>query len=312
MRRVPGLLTALPKAWESLWQTKLADGRLRLIRHTDAYDPADIDYVLSFRPPPGLLARLTHLKAAFSMGAGVDGFLAGGAYPAHVPLFRFRDPTLTQEMAQYVLLYALMHHRGVAGLAEGQQLQQWRQGMLPRRTEETRVGILGLGVIGSYTAQSFARLGFAVSGWSQSHKSIAGVESYAGAAEREAFLRVSDILVCLLPLTADTRGILNAKAFAAMPEGALVMNVARGAHLVAEDLIAALDSGHLAGAVLDVFETEPLPQDSPLWSHPKVTVTPHVASISQPVVAADYVWAGIEALEQGITPDGQVDITRGY
>lgn len=309
---VPSLLTALPGAWESLWQTKLADGRLRLIRHTDAYDPADIDYVLSFRPPPGLLVRLPRLKAAFSMGAGVDGFLAGGDYPAHVPLFRFRDPTLTQEMAQYVLMYALMHHRGAAGYAGGQLAGEWRQQMLPRRTEETRIGILGLGVIGGYTARCFAGLGFPVSGWSQSRKSLAGVESYAGAAELEAFLRVSDILVCLLPLTADTRGILNAKAFAAMPEGALVMNVARGAHLVADDLIAALDSGHLAGAVLDVFETEPLPPQSPLWNHPKVTVTPHVASISQPVVAADYVWAGIEALEQGRMPDGQVDLTRGY
>lgn len=309
----PSLLTVLPPAWESLWQTKLADGRLRLIRHgVDAYDPADIDYVLSFRPPQGLLASLPHLKAVFSMGAGVDGFLNGGDYPAQVPLYRFCDPTLTGEMAQYVLLYALMHHRGVASFAEGQRLGDWRQAMMPRRTQDTRIGVMGLGEIGGFVAGRFAELGFPVSGWSRSRKSLHGIESFAGAAELEAFFHASDITVCLLPLTDDTRGILNAKAFAAMPEGGYVINVARGAHLVPADLIAALDSGHLSGAVLDVFETEPLPKQDPLWRHPKVTITPHVASISQPPVAADYVWTGIRQIESGHMPPDTVDVTRGY
>lgn len=310
---IPALLTVLPDAWDSLWQTKLADGRLRLVKYgTDAYDPADIDYVLSFRPPRGLLASLPRLKAVFSMGAGIDGFLNGGDYPATVPLYRFCDPTLTVEMAQYVLMYALMHHRRVTHFAEGQRLGDWRQAMMPRQTQNTRIGVMGLGEIGGFVAGRFAELGFPVSGWSRSRKSLHGIESYAGPEELEAFFHASDITVCLLPLTGETSGILNAAAFAAMPKGGYVINVARGAHLVPQDLIAALDCGHLAGAVLDVFEIEPLPPYDPLWRHPKVIITPHIASISQPPVAADYVWAGITAIEQGQYPRACVDVSRGY
>jgi glyoxylate/hydroxypyruvate reductase len=311
MSKHPTLLVVLPRAWNEIWNTKLADGRIRLIRYGADFDPAAIDYVLSFRPPPGLLKSLPHLKAVFSMGAGVDGFL-GPDYPAAVPLIRFCDPTLTREMAQYVLMVALMHHRGAARFAEGQRLAEWRQAVLPRRTEDTRVGILGLGVIGGYVAEEFVRLGFAVNGWAQTRKNVPGVRSFAGADELTAFFAATDITVCLLPLTDRTRGILDAAAFAAMPAGAYVVNVARGAHVVADDLIAALDSGHLSGAVLDVFETEPLPADSPLWRHPKIVITPHVASISQPAVAADFVIAGIEAFGRGEMPPTRVDLARGY
>lgn len=306
------LLVVLPRAWDSIWKTKLADGRIRLLTPAGGYDPAAVDYVLSFRPPPGLLRQLPNLKAVFSMGTGVDGFWADGDYPANVPLFRFSDPTLTREMAQYVLLYALMHHRQAARFARGQGERTWLQAMLPRRTEDTRVGIMGLGAIGGFVAGRFAELGFAVNGWSRHRKDLPGVTGFAGADELPAFLARTDILVCLLPLTAQTRGILNAKTFAALPEGAFVINVARGAHLLAPDLIAALDSGHLSGAVLDVYETEPLPPDSPLWSHPKLIVTPHVAAITQPALAADFVIRGIEAFERGETPENQVDAAREY
>lgn len=311
MSKIPTLLVVLPRAWDSIWQTKLADGRIRLISFGAAYDPADIDYVLSFRPPPGVLAGLPNLKAVFCMGAGVDGFF-GGDYPAHVPLFRFCDPTLTIEMAQYVLMYALMHHRGATRFAGLQARADWRQAMLPRRTEDTRIGILGLGEIGAYVAREFVHLGFPVAGWSRSPKTLDGVQGFAGADRLTAFFARTDIAVCLLPLTPETRGILDKNAFAAMPEGGFVINVARGAHVVADDLLAALDAGHLAGAVLDVFETEPLPADSPLWRHPKVTITPHVASITQPAVAADYVVAGIDAFERGEMPGNRVDLSRGY
>lgn len=310
---IPTLLTVLPRAWDDLWQTRLADGRLRLIKQgIDSYAPDEIDYVLSFRPPPGLLASLPRLKAVFSMGAGIDGFLHGGDYPVRVPLYRFCDPTLTVEMAQYVLMYALMHHRRVAHFAEGQKQVEWRQAIMPRQTQQTRIGVMGLGEIGGFVARRFVELGFRVAGWSRTRKTLPGITSFAGAGELDAFFAASDITICLLPLTDATRGILNAAAFTAMPRGGYVINVARGAHLVPEDLIAALDRGHLAGAVLDVFETEPLPKDSPLWHHPKIIVTPHIASISQPLVAADYVWAGIEAIEQGRMPDGAVDIARQY
>lgn len=313
MTRTPTLLLILSPAWRGIEDTSLGDGRLRLIRHgRDAYDPAEIDYVLSFRPPPGLLAKLTGLKAVFSMGAGIDGFLAGGDYPAHLPLVRFSDDSLSAEMAQYLLLYALAHHRGLRLLEARQAAHDWQEAMLPRRTEDTRIGFLGLGAIGSYAADLFIRLGFPVSGWSRGVKSIPGIKSFAGPDALPAFFAQSDIAICLLALTPETKGILNARAFAAMPKGALVINAARGAHLVSEDLLAALDSGHLSGAVLDVFEPEPLPKDSPLWSHPKITVTPHIAAFSQGDVVARHVLAGIAAFERGEMPDNIVDIARGY
>lgn len=313
MPRRPTLLTIVSDTWRGLDDTCLGDGSVELIRHgKTAYDPARIDYVLSFRPPAGLLRALPNLKAVFSMGAGVDGFLAGGDYPAHVPLVRFCDDTLSAEMAQYLLLYALAHHRELHHYEALQAARDWHETMLPRRTEDTRIGFLGLGTIGSFTAQMFVRLGFAVASWSRTTKSIPGIESYAGSEALPAFFARTDILICLLALTEDTRAILSTPAFAAMPKGALIINAARGGHLVEADLMAALDSGHLAGAVLDVFATEPLPKDSPLWTHPKVTITPHVAAISQPSVIADHVLAGIAAFESGRCPANIVDVARGY
>jgi glyoxylate/hydroxypyruvate reductase A len=309
----PILLAALPPAWNGLWRTRLSDGTVRLVRYgTDAFDPAAIDYVLSFRPPPGLLKSLPHLKAVFSMGAGIDGFLAAGDYPAAVPLFRFVDPTLTREMAQYVLMHVLIRHRGQREFDAAQNRADWIQAMMPRRTEETRIGILGLGEIGGFVADLFVRLGFPVLGWSRRRKSLPGVESFAGREELTPFFSRSDVAVCLLPLTGETRGILDRAAFAAMPEGGFVVNVARGAHLNVPDLVAALDSGHLSGAVLDVFETEPLPAADPLWRHPKIAVTPHVAAISQPEVAAAYVLDGIARFERGEMPDHRVNLSAGY
>jgi glyoxylate/hydroxypyruvate reductase len=314
MEKRPTLLAILPRAWSGLWQTRLADGQsVTLIRHGEApYDPAAIDYVLSFRPPAGLLQSLPHLKAAFSMGAGVDGFFAHGDYPAKVPLVRFADITLTAEMAQYVLMYALIHHRDLRKYDALQTRGAWRQEMLARPTAQTRIGILGQGEIGGFCAARFAELGFPVAGWSRTKKMLPGIASYAGDGELSAFFASSDILICLLPLTPETKGILNARAFAAMPQGGFVINVARGAHVVNEDLIAALDAGQLSGAVLDVFESEPLAPDDPLWRHPKITITPHIASISQAPVAAEYVLAGIKAFECGETPPNTVDVGRGY
>jgi glyoxylate/hydroxypyruvate reductase A len=311
MSKTPTLLMVVPEKWSGLWETPL--GALNLVLHgRDAYAPEDVDYVLSFRPPSGLLASLPNLKAVFSLGAGVDGFLHDGDYPARVPLVRFVDETLSAEMAQFVLMHVLIHHRHQRLFDAAQPKHKWRQMVLPRRTEDTRIGMLGLGEIGAFTAQRLRELGFPVSGWSRTRKNYPGIKSFAGDGELKDFLAQSDITVCLLSLTRKTTGILNAKAFAAIPEGGFVINVARGGHVVEADLIAALDSGHLCGAVLDVFDTEPLPEDSPLWSHPKITVTPHVAAISQPAVAARFVLDGIAKFERGETPDNIVDIATAY
>jgi glyoxylate/hydroxypyruvate reductase A len=162
------------------------------------------------------------------------------------------------------------------------------------------------------TGERLRDLGFPVAGWSRGRKRLDGIESFAGEKEFVAFLGRTDILICLLPLTPDTRGILSMKTFAALPEGAFIINVARGGHLIENDLIAALDSGHLAGAALDVFQTEPLPEDSPLWIHPKVRVTPHVAAISDPTITVNMVLSGIARAEKGEPLENMVDIARGY
>ncbi len=309
----PNLLTIVPAKWAGQWTAMLVESPLNVVVHgRDDYAPESIDYALSFRPPPGLLKTFSNLKAAFSLGAGVDGFLSDPDYPKRVPLVRFVDNTLSAEMAQYVLMHVLIHHRRQRFFDQVQGEHKWRQMVLPRRTEDTRIGMLGFGEIGSFTARRLMELGFAVSAWSRSRKHLPGLKSFAGEAELNAFLGQADIVVCLLSLTRQTVGILNAKTFAAMPEGGFVINVARGGHLVEGDLIAALDAGHLSGAVLDVFEEEPLRAASPLWSHPKITVTPHIAAISQPGVVVKFVLGGIAAFERGERPDNIVDVETAY
>jgi glyoxylate/hydroxypyruvate reductase A len=286
---------------------------IRVVVHgQDAYAPGEIDYALAFRPPPGLLASLPKLSVVFSLGAGIDGFLADPSYPRHVPLVRFVDKTLAEEMAQYAVLHTLMFHRNQRTLDAAQANGEWLRVMLDRATRDTRIGILGLGEIGRACAAALLPLGFPVSGWSRTPKTIGGVKSFAGAAALDAFLAQSDILICVLPLTHDTRHLLNAKTFAKLPKGAYVINAARGGHLVERDLITAIDVGHLAGAALDVFEIEPLPESSPLWRHPKIVVTPHVAAISDRAAVARMAADGIARHRRGEPLENIVDLERGY
>jgi glyoxylate/hydroxypyruvate reductase A len=307
------ILLLVPAGWGGIWQQPLSATGMTVYAHgVDAYDPAAIDYAVSFRPPPGLLRTLPKLKAVFSLGAGVDGFLLDPDFPKDKPLIRFVDETLSREMAQFAVLHVLMQHRTAHFFAAAQAESKWRQRMLPRRTEDARIGILGLGEIGTVCAERLRDLGFPVAGWSRTRKDVAGVKSFAGADELGAFLAQSDFLVCVLPLTDDTRHILNAAAFAQLPRGAYVINIARGGHVNEPDLIAALDSGHLSGATLDVFQTEPLPEASPIWKHPKIIATPHVAAITSPLAAARSVIDGIAAIERGETPKNVVDMGRGY
>lgn len=309
----PKLLFSAPAYWLGVWEPALGSTNINLVvLGRDTYDPRTITYALSFRPPPGLLKSLPNLKAVFSLGAGVDGFLADPEFPKTVPLVRFVDGTLSREMATYVVLHVLMHHRNQRALDEAQRNGVWLQSMPPRRVEETRVGILGLGEIGTLCAERLRDLGFVMSGWSRTKKTVDGVKSYAGQGEFAAFLGSTDILVCLLPLTSDTKGILNAKSFARMPKGAYIINAARGGHQVEKDIVAAIDTGQLSGATLDVFETEPLPESSPLWKHPKITMTPHIAAISEPSASVRMVIDGIRKFERGERPENVVDLSKGY
>lgn len=309
------LLAVVPPALADLWLEPIRAHApwLELFVHgRDSYAPETIDYALGFRPPPGLFATLTTCRAIFSLGAGVDGFLSDPAFPRHVPLVRFVDHTMSREMAHYVVMHVLIHHRAQRHLDEGQRLKEWRFGFLPRSTEDRRIGILGLGEIGAMVGARLRDLDFPVAGWSRRRKHVPGIASFAGTGELDAFLARSDMLVCLLPLTPETRHILNARTFAQLPEGAFVINAARGGHLVEQDLIGALDCGHLAGAVLDVFETEPLPTASPLWSHPKITVTPHVAAMTDPVIAGRTIADAIARHLKGEGLENLVDYAAGY
>jgi glyoxylate/hydroxypyruvate reductase A len=214
-------------------------------------------------------------------------------------------------MTEYVLLAVLRHHRGFDRFERAQRARRW-EFALPPQPGEREVGIMGLGELGAAAARLLLKHGFPVTGWSRTAKAIDGVTSYCGRSELHAFLHRAQILVCLLPLTAETRGILDAATFDGLPHGAVVINVARGAHLVETDLLAALDAGHLAGATLDVFADEPLPSDNPLWQHPKVLITPHVASYSVPAIAADGVVDNLRRAFSGLPLNHEVDRAQGY
>jgi glyoxylate/hydroxypyruvate reductase A len=274
--------------------------------------PTDaIRYALVWRQPPGSLAHLAHLKAILVLGAGVDSVLNDPALVAGVPVVRLVDAGMSGPMAQYAL-YAVLHfQRRMADYFEQQREATWR----PRDELLARqwpVGVMGLGVIGAAVAQRIAAQGYPVAGWTRSAKPAEDVEVFAGAAGLDPFLARTRVLVNVLPLTAQTRAILNTRTFAAMPRGSYVVNIGRGGHVIDADLIAALDSGQVAGAMLDVFDEEPLPATHPFWRHPNVIVTPHVAAPTIVSEAAAQVVDNIRRLERGEPPPGIVDRAKGY
>ncbi len=271
----------------------------------------DIEFALVWEPPKGELARYPNLKAIFSLGAGVDHLLDDPGLPAGVPICRVVDRALTAQMSEYVLLNVLRYHRQQPAYARQQAARQWRALKL-MQTSERRVGIMGMGVLGQDAAAKLIALGFAVAGWSRTARSVAGVESFHGPDGLAPFLARTEILVCLLPLTPDTEGILNAKTFAHLPAGAALVSAARGGHLVEEDLIPALDTGQLSAASLDVFRNEPLPAEHPFWADGRITITPHVASITDPRSVADLVAENIRRARAGEPFLYVVDTARGY
>src|SRR6516165_4561168 len=277
----------------------------------DVGDPADIDYALVWRPEPGFLASLPNLKLILSLGAGVDHLLGDPHMPRHLPIVRLVDPHMTDAMSEYVVLQVLRLHRHDLDYRTQQQDRVWRE-LDQKNAADRRVGILGFGELGRDAAKKLTALGFDVAAWSRSEKMVAAVESYAGADGLPRLLGRSEILVCLLPLTAETEGILNACNLALLPQGAALVNAARGAHLVEDDLFAALASGQISGAVLDVFHDEPLPADHPFWHHPRVVVTPHVAAFTNPATAAPIILDNIRRFEAGHPLLNQVDPARGY
>jgi glyoxylate/hydroxypyruvate reductase len=302
------------KSWEQRFRTLAPQHEIWSWPESFA-DPAKMDYACVWNPPAGLLAEFPKLKAIFSLGAGVDALLADPQLP-DVPVVRIVDSDMTMRMTEYVTLHVLMFHRKQR-LYDAQQRQRlWRDHEQPA-ANEVGVGIMGTGELGASAASVLHRLGFRVAGWSRTGKTLPGIDVYSGPPGLEPFLRRTKILVCLLPLTAATREILNLALFRKLKyngllQGAYLINAGRGALHVERDIIEALDEGTLAGAALDVFPTEPLPLASPLWTHPKVTITPHNAAVSEPRAIVSNVLRQIDRCELGVALQHVVDREVGY
>lgn len=299
-------------AHESWWlehlQSLLPEIECRLWH--DAGDPADILYAVVWRPPAGGLKQFPNLRCIVSVGAGIDHVLADPELPRAIPIIRTTGDELTQRMREYVCLQVLRQHRRVWELEEAERARRWRQTVNPPAYER-RVGVMGLGRLGGDAARALAGIGFDVAGWARREKRIAGVTCFAAGA-LDDFLRRTEILVCLLPLTPTTEGILDRRLFAGLPKGACLVNVGRGRHLVEKDLIPALDSGQLGGATLDVLQTEPPPDDHPFWRHPKILLTPHIASLIDPETGAKVIAENLKRFMAGQPVADIVDLNQGY
>jgi glyoxylate/hydroxypyruvate reductase len=275
----------------------------------------DIEYAAAWLPPPKVLTGLPNLKLICSLGAGVDAILGDPTLPANIPIVRVNDPDLTTRMSEYIVLHVLWHHRQQRRIDENQKLKIW-DSFPTHSASAITVGIMGLGVLGQDAARKLKVLGFNVVGWSRSPKRVEGIECFAEA-QLNDFLARTDVLVSLLPATPQTDGIINRALIQKLsrngPFGApILVNAGRGRQQVEEDIITCLNNGELFAATLDVFRKEPLPEDSPLWSHPKVTVTPHAAADSDPETICRYVFAQVKAYQNKEQLKNIVDRERGY
>ena len=295
-------------AWRDTFREQMPDLEVRFWPETG--DRTDIEYLAFMRPDFDQLPAFPRLKAMFSRAAGVDSFVRHPKLPK-VPLGKVEPATGDPMMTEYVIMHVLRLHRDVPGYQAAQARREWRRVHIAR-PEERRIGFLGFGMMAKAPALVLQSLGFPVSAWVRSARADAEVPLFHGSDQLETFLAQTDIAVCLLPLTRETEGIFNARTFAMMPRGAMLVNVGRGKHVVDADLIAALDSGQLAYAALDALSPEPLPPESPLWAHPKVTIMPHIAR--RPTVAqlASEMVNNIRSLEAGGSLLQEVDLSLGY
>lgn len=301
------------KSWANAFAKALAP--YPVVRQDDDFDPAAIDYVFVWKPKPDAFKGLTQLKAVLSLGAGVDALLKHPELP-DVPVVRFVDTDLSQRMSDYVVANVTMHHRQFTRFAADQKARRWSQ-FYPPSAGETTVGIMGMGVLGQDAARRLRPLGFALRSWSRTPKTVEGVDGFAGPEQFDAFLAGTDILVNLLPLTPDTNGILNRGTFGKLRRdglkgGPVIVNAARGGHQKEADIVAALQDGTLGAASLDVFETEPLPAESPLWALENCYITPHIAAISDEASGVRYFSNIIRRHEAGAPLINVVDRQRGY
>ena len=298
-----------PLAWSAALKAAMPELEIRI--SPELGDPADIESALVWRAPPGELASLPNLRLITNLGAGVDPILADPTVPTHIPVARLGDAVMAQMMAQFVTMCVLRHHRGLSRYERQHRERRWHY-ELPIPSYDCRVGIMGIGLLGGAAARMLSFIGFPVAGWGRSRRSIDGVDIYHGDAGLSPFLARTDILVCLLPLTRETRRIVGRDVLYGLPRGAKLINCGRGGTVDEAALLAALQDGQVAEATIDVFETEPLPAEHPFWGMENVLVLPHIASIAVPEIAARDVVENIRRLRMGEPLLNVVDRVRGY
>lgn len=302
------------------WRQELLkiDSSLEVVVYPEPHQTEAIKMAAVWKHPEGLLHNYTSLLGIQSMGAGVDFILEDPSVgspqnPSGLkrPIMRVVDEQLTADMAEYVLTHCLAALRDLQHFEVLSSDRRWEPQNY-RRASETTVGILGLGTLGMAAGEALLKNGFQVRGWARSPRSAEGISVFAGTEQLSEFLNGCQIVVCLLPLTPNTRGILNTSLFKQMDPGTFIINAARGGHLTEADLIPAIDKGLLSGACLDVFQEEPLPGEHPFWEHPKIRVTPHVASVSDPRTVAAQIVTNYKNLLKGVKPENLVDLEKGY
>lgn len=294
--------------WQKLIAQAAPDIEFRI--WPDMGAAGEIRFLAAWEPAPELIATLPNLEAIFSIGAGIDQFDMRHI-PPHVSVVRMLEPGIAEGMVEYASFATLALHRHMLHYVEAQRQARWAPMKLVPAAQR-RVGVMGLGNLGQSVLKALRPLGFPLSGWSRSPHSIEGVACFAGTENLSAFLAGCDILICLLPLTGETRGILCRETFDLLPEGAAIVNAGRGGHLKEQDLLDALDSGRLSGAVLDVTEPEPAPADHPFWHHPRILMTPHVASMTQAEGAAQALIDNVRRHRAGQPMLGLVRRDLGY
>lgn len=274
-------------------------------------DPEAVIWLAGWKLPSGYLTRFAHLEVFFALAAGVDAVVTRDDLSPKVQVVKLADAGMAPQMAEFALMGVLHWQRRMGEYSQQQAVREWKP-LTPRLRGDVRVSVLGLGAIGGEVARTLAAFGYRVSGWSRSPKVIPGVQCVFGRDALHSLLAQTDVLVNMLPSTAETRGLIDLAMLAALPTGAYVVNGSRGDQLNADALVSLLDSGHLSGALLDVFAVEPLPADSPLWGHANIRITPHVAAVTLPGEAVDQVVANIRRVMRGEAMTGVVERERGY
>ncbi len=297
------------KNWARAIREKLPDTGIQI--YPDVASPEEVEFAAVWKAPAGVLSEFPNLRAVQSLGAGVEHIFDVQKLKDNIPVARIVDPQLSEDMWEYCLMLALNHLKNTRIYFQQQLDKEWQQHRY-RTIKETTVSVLGLGEIGRYVAGKFAETGFHVLGWSGSEKNIKGVKSFTGEDGLDKLLNLTDVLINILPLTTGTTGILGEARLAKLKKGAYVINVGRGGHVIEKDLLAAIDTGHLSGAALDVFHEEPLPEDHPFWAHPKITVMPHVAGLTNPRTAVLQIVENYERMKRGEELMNIVLQARGY